>query len=70
MAHYEIPRLSFNEHVALRDAIVAGCFAERQKTLRVLIENNKGTQVADMYERNLQDLERASHALMNASYIP
>lgn len=70
MAHYEIPNLTQDEHAALVDAVVLGCFAERQKTLRALIESNKGTQTADLYERNLGALERVAHALTHASYIP
>ena len=69
MSHYEIQRLPPNEHSALSGAVALGAFASRQDALRTLIASNRGHQIADTYERELDALERAALALLAAKYV-
>jgi hypothetical protein len=63
---YQIASLNTDEFLALRAAVVGGAFAERNTTLRALMEHNNGTQVGDSYERELKALARAADAVVAA----
>ncbi|WP_321959593.1 hypothetical protein [Burkholderia cenocepacia] len=49
---------------AMRSAILAGAFADRQATLRLLIaQNQEHISLASAYERELDDLIAAARAI-------
>lgn len=63
---YTIAPLTIDETNALQNAIIAGALESRFKSLRALLEHNRGSQAGDTVEREIDALIRAARAVLDA----